>query len=248
MEPAAEISSGRDVTSGELFPGFPVSREDVVLDLGCGDKPASAPCTAFGPAIILADIDERRLRQGRDHVAALSPHRLAALVTDSSFVPLADASVSRFIVTEVFEHVASPERVMGELVRVGRPGALYLLSVPDASSENLQRPFAAPSYFAHPNHVRVFDRDTFDRLVTDAGLEIVNKTLEGFYWTMWWCLFWACQCDLIEADRHPLLANWARTWNMLMETERGPAIKQALDQVLPKSQTIIARKRNAVRA
>jgi len=208
----------------------------------------SAACAPLGPAIILADIDACRLRQGVDYVAALHPRSLAALVTDSSFLPLADASVSRIIVTEVFEHVMVPERVMGELVRVGHPGALYLLSVPDPSSENLQRPFAAPSYFAHPNHIRIFERDTFDRLVLDAGLEIVNKTLEGFYWTMWWCLFWACQCDLTEADRHPLLANWARTWNLLMETERGPVIKEALDQVLPKSQTIIARKPTGVGA
>ena len=236
------------MTTRELSPGFPVSAEDIVLDLGCGDKPISAFCAPLGAAIILADIDECRLRQGVDHVAALGPRHLAALVTDSTPLPLADASVSRIIATEVFEHVVAPERVMAELARVGMPGALYLLSAPDPTSENLQRPFAAPAYFEHPNHIRILERDTFDRLVTDAGLEIVHKTLDGFYWTMWWCLFWACQCDLTEADRHPLLANWARTWNLLMETERGPVIKEALDQVLPKSQTIIARKPTGVGA
>jgi hypothetical protein len=35
---------------------------------------------------------------------------------------------------------------------------------------------------------------------------------------------------------------------MLLATERGAVIKEALDQVLPKSQTIIARKRTDVRA
>jgi len=231
-----------------VSPEFPVSAKDVVLDLGCGDTPMSAFCARVGAAIILADIDECRLRQGFDHVAAMTPCRFAALVTDANPLPLADASVTRIIATEVFEHVAAPEQVMGELARVGVPDALYLLSAPDASSEHLQRPFAAPSYFEHPNHIRVLERDMFDRLVTDAGLEILKKTFEGFYWTMWWCLFWACECDLSEAPHHPLLASWSRTWDMLLATERGPVIKAALDKVLPKSQTIIARKRSAATA
>ncbi len=244
----AEDSGWEDAATQELSPGFPVSAKDVVLDLGCGDKPMSAFCAPFGAAIILADIDECRLRQGFDYVATMNPRNLAALMTDASPLPLADASVSRIIATEVFEHVGAPERVMRELVRVGLPGALYLLSAPDPASENLQRPFAAPSYFEHPNHIRIFERDAFARLITDAGLEIVHKTHEGFYWTMWWCLFWACQCDLTEARSHPLLASWTRTWDMLLATERGPVIRQALDQVLPKSQTVIARKRGAVSA
>jgi ubiquinone/menaquinone biosynthesis C-methylase UbiE len=248
MEKEAEFSGWKNALQAGLLPGFPVSAEDVVLDLGCGDEPMSAYCAPAGAAIILADIDEYRLRQAFDHVATLNPRSLAALVTDSSPLPLADASMSRIIATEVFEHVVAPERVMRELVRVGIPGALYLLSVPDPSSENLQRPFAAPAYFEHPNHIRIFERDAFDRLPIDAGLEIVHKKVDGFFLTMWWCLFWACQCDLKEAGRHPLLASWTRTWEMLLATERGPVIKEALDQVLPKRQTIIARKRSGVGA
>lgn len=239
----AQPSGCTTAKTGDFLAGFPVSAKDVVLDLGCGEKPISAFCAQSGAAIILADIDGCALRKGFARIATLNPRSLEALVTDSNPLPLADGSVSRIIVAELLEHVVAPERIMGEVVRVGLPGALYLLSVPDPTSENLQRPFAAPAHFEPPNHIRVFERDTFDRLVTDAGLEILHKKLDGFYWTMWCCLFWACQCDLREAGDHPLLLSWTRTWDMLLATERGPVIQEAFDQVLPRTQTIIARKR-----
>jgi hypothetical protein len=39
-----------------------------------------------------------------------------------------------------------------------------------------------------------------------------------------------------------LLESWARTWDMVLKMRDGPRIKKALDEALPKSQAIIARK------
>ena len=47
--------------------------------------------------------------------------------------------------------------LLREMVRVGAPGAKYLISVPDAASERFQQPFAHASYFAAPNHVRIIE-------------------------------------------------------------------------------------------
>ena len=41
---------------------------------------------------------------------------------------------------------------------------------------------------------------------------------------------------------HPVLDNWLRTWQSLLDQPNGIKIKHALDEVLPKSQVIIARK------
>ncbi len=117
----------------------------------------------------------------------------------------------------------------------------FLLTVPDALIESAQKKIAPSAHFEPPNHLRVLDRDEFRRLVLDAGLEIERQTTYGFYWSIWWCLFWACDHDL-EAPWHPALRRWTQAWGELMETPQGPRMKRLLDEFMPKSQAILARK------
>jgi hypothetical protein len=124
---------------------------------------------------------------------------------------------------------------------VAAPGAFLLLSVPGTASEHLQQALAPPGYFAPPNHVRIFQPGELAALVARHGLELASCTSHGFYWALWWALFWTCDCDL-ERPRHPLLRSWEKTWGLLLASRDGPRIKQALDDLLPKSQIIIARK------
>lgn len=48
--------------------------------------------------------------------------------------------------------------------------------------------------------------------------------------------------DRIQAPYPPLMESWAKTWQDLLAQPNGLAIKQMLDQFMPKSQVIIARK------
>ena len=72
----------------------------------------------------------------------------------------------------------------------------------------------------------------------------------GFYWSIWWAMYWASQDDesvqrpwLSEmSDPHPALQAWTEAWNELLKTPKGREIKAGLDRFMPKSQVIIARK------
>ena len=139
------------------------------------------------------------------------------------------------------EHVDSPENFLRELVRVGKPGALYLLSVPDAVSEQVQKKLAPPNHFEKPNHINVFSRQEFEKLILDSGLVIEKRAYYGFYWSIFWAFFWTCDQDL-SPPWHPLLESWAKTWELMLKMRDGPRIKKALDEAMPKSQAIIARK------
>ena len=51
------------------------------------------------------------------------------------------------------------------------PHLKYLITVPDPEIEKLQKKGLAPdAYFSKPNHIRIWERDAFAQLVTDAGL------------------------------------------------------------------------------
>lgn len=227
--------------SGELFQGFPVNADDTVLDIGCGDGPFALFCAERGAEVIFADIDPEKVAAVETLLKASPARAMTPLVTDANPLPLQDARASKIIAMEVLEHVADPAQFMRELVRVAKPGAQFLLTVPDPLGESVQKMLAPPSYFEHPNHIRVFAREEFEQLVTDAGLTIERTTSYGFYWSVWWCLFWACKQDL-SPPWHPLLESWNSTWKMLLAMPDGLRIKQALDATMPKSQAIIARK------
>ncbi|MES2819195.1 MAG: class I SAM-dependent methyltransferase [Pseudomonadota bacterium] len=227
--------------SGELFEGFPIDAADSVLDIGCGDGPFATFCAERGAEVIFADIDAEKVAAVEAMLKQSPARAVLPLVTDANPIPLPDARVNKVIAMEVLEHVQDPAQFMRELVRVAKPGAQFLITVPDPLGESVQKKLAPDAYFEHPNHIRVFQRDEFEQLILDAGLVIEKRADYGFYWSIWWFFFWACKQDL-SPPWHPLLESWTRTWNMLLSTPDGPRIKKALDEAMPKSQAIIARK------
>ena len=133
-----------------------------------------------------------------------------------------------------------PDSFMAELVRIGSPGALYLITVPGAAQEHIQEALAPPSYFQKPNHIRIFETEHFYALIERAGLVIEHRSAYGFFWSMWFAFFWQTEAPL--GASHPMLDAWAATWSQVLAGKDGLRIKAALDQVLPKAQVVVARK------
>jgi 2-polyprenyl-3-methyl-5-hydroxy-6-metoxy-1,4-benzoquinol methylase len=235
--------------SGELLTGFKITAEDVVLDVGCGDGAATLFAARCGAEVIFSDTDAEKIKQLEQRVKSTPTRATQALIGDTNPLPLPDARATRIIATEMLEHVDDPAQVLAELVRVGRPGALYLLSVPDPVGERVQQQIAPASHFKKPNHIHIFERETFATMITDAGLVVESRQSSGFYWTMWMCLYWANAAkqdnptlDQINPPYPTLLNEWANTWQQLMMMPRGAEVKSRLDSLMPKSQIIIARK------
>lgn len=239
--------------SDELFKGFSVSADDRVLDVGCGAGGATLFCANRGADVTFTDVVAEKIESLRQRVAQTPARRAEGLVVDSTRLPLADACMTRVISMEVLEHVDDPAAFLKELARVGEPGALYLLAVPDPVGEKIQQDFAPEYYFKAPNHIHIFGREQFAELVTGAGLEIVQRSSFGFFWTMWMFFYWVvaknakvelegASHDIVQPPYPPLLNDWAKLWQQLIKMPEAAPMKQALDQLLPKSQVIIARK------
>lgn len=236
----AVLSGWYNAGTGELATGFPVTATDIVVDVGCGDGGAAAFCARQGAHVILCDLDAERLGRTQERLRASGADRLEAHVADGHALPLADGAVSRIVCTEVLEHVEDPAAVVAELIRVGRPGALYLLTVPGAAQEHIQESLAPPSYFQRPNHVRIFEDGELAALVEACGLVIERRSAYGFFWALWFAFFWQTEVPL--GSSAPSLDMWASTWSQVLAGKDGHRIKAALDAVLPKAQVIIARK------
>lgn len=228
--------------TGELLEGFTIGADDSVLDIGCGSGGYTLFCGRQGAEIFVADINQDNIDIAVARLRETKARAVHPLVTDGDPIPLPDERLSKVIAMEVLEHVDDPAKFMRELVRVGRPGAQYLLAVPDAAGEHAQKNFAAASYFQKPNHIHIFEREQFDRLIEDAGLIIERRVNYGFYRTLWMYFFWASAQPNLSAPWHPLIEQWDKVWSMLLSLPQGGQVKKALDEVLPKSQVIIARK------
>ncbi|PRC93961.1 class I SAM-dependent methyltransferase [Solimicrobium silvestre] len=235
--------------SGELVAGFPIASNDVVLDVGCGDGAATLFAARCGAEVIFSDSNAEKIAKLSLIVKSVPARKWQALVCETDPLPLPDGRASRIIAMEMLEHVDDPAQVLAELVRVGQPGALYLLTVPDPVGEHVQQQIAPAVHFQKPNHIHIFERDHFAAMISNAGLKIENRQSSGFYWTMWMCLYWAsapqqqdATLDQIKQPYPPLLNEWANTWHQLMLTPDGNKVKEKLDSFMPKSQIIIARK------
>jgi ubiquinone/menaquinone biosynthesis C-methylase UbiE len=228
--------------TGELYPGFPIEARDIVLDIGCGDGDKAYFCAQRGAALIYTDADGEQVALARRRLTGSRARWLTPIVSDTNPLPLGDAIATKVIASEVMEHVDDPSVFLRELVRVGRPGALYLITVPDPVVENLQKKLAPAAHFEKPNHIRIIGRDEFARIVADSGLEVVYRGSHGFYWALWLLMFWTCKVDLSAASQHPVMQHWSSTWSALLDTEDGMRVKQAFDEFMPVSQYIVARK------
>lgn len=239
--------------SNELFKGFPITADDSVLDIGCGAGGATLFCANRGADVTFVDVTAQAIELLRAKVAQSPARKSEGFVSDGIPLPVTDASKSRVIAMEVLEHVEDPAAFLCELVRVGQPGALYLLSVPDSVGENMQKGFAPSYYFERPNHIHVFEREEFENLVSNAGLEIIHRDASGFFWTFWMFLYWTLaktagaelegeSLDVVRPPYPPLLNDWAKLWHQIIKIPEAAPMKKALDQLLPKSQVIIARK------
>lgn len=225
----------------ELYSGFPITADDVVLDAGCGDGGYAAFAGRQGAHVMFCDILPDKVAKTEAQLRQTSARAIEPIVMTSERFPLADATATRVICLEVLEHVDDPALFLSELVRIAKPGALFAISVPHPASEAIQK-VVAPEHFVHPFHVRVISPEALEEMARNAGLMIERHGAFGFYGAVQLALYRFIDVDHAQRHQHPIIKAWDETWRLALNAHDGPQIKAKLDQALPSSHVIIARK------
>jgi SAM-dependent methyltransferase len=235
-----------DAATGELASGVHVPASHTVVDVGCGDGAFIHFCARQGAEVVFIDRDEAALARTTAKIEASPARAHRGIRSDCDPIPLADNSGDLVICTEVLEHVPDPEKFLLELIRVTRPGGQLLITVPDSRSEQFVGATAPPQYFQEPNHIRIFTSEKFRELVLGTGLKIESQQFMGCFWSIYWPLSWlTCEpgsAGLPVDNPHPITDHWTRLWAAVQDHPQGHKIRGALNQLLPKSQSIVARK------
>jgi 2-polyprenyl-3-methyl-5-hydroxy-6-metoxy-1,4-benzoquinol methylase len=228
----------------EICPGVKIHPHHTVADIGCGGGGIVNFCIQRDAHIMFMDVDAEKVNTIEKRLLTRKQNKFDALIGDCTNIPIDDDRCDIVICTEVLEHVDDPVKVMQELARIGKPGAYYVLTVPDAAGESLMKATAPAAYFEKPNHIRIFERDEFQLLVENAGLEVTKRSFHGSYGSILWMMHWMTHStdEPMGPPWEPMSLHWSKVWAEILSHPNGKAIKSALDAAIPKCQVIVARK------
>ena len=136
----------------------------LLLDVGCGHRPYESLIHSEAPAVTRY--------VGFDLVGSTRyTLRRPDVYWDGRLLPLGPASVGGVLLTEVLEHCAHPEQVLGEVHRVLAPGGRLFLTVP----------FLWPLHDVPADEFR-YTPFAIQRLLCAAGFEqVVIRALGGWH-------------------------------------------------------------------
>lgn len=230
----------------EVYRGVHISKDDVVVDVGCGSGGPLQFLSTRGATVIAVDVSAEVIEIAKSAVESRGGV-VEFRVAHGQELPVPDDFATRVVCMEVLEHVDDPSFSLSEMYRIGKSGALYLLTVPDSNAERIIGAVGGSEFFEKPLHIRVIERIEFEDLVRNAGLEILSHDYSGFVSTirlalgiMRGTLDLNGRSTLDEEDA--VLLKWSRMWNELLDSPEGPEMKKALDFLVPRSQIIVARK------
>ncbi len=118
-----------------------------VLDVGCSQGIASILLAREGCEVVGIDVQQSRIEYANRDLEAESEEtrgRARFMVADGADLPFADGSFDTVLFGEVIEHLAVPDRVLGEIQRVLVPGGRLILTTPFGDSHH------------HSDHKQIF--------------------------------------------------------------------------------------------
>ena len=187
---------------------------DRVLDVGCGPGlDTSVAAGLVGPTGRVAGIDYdasmiREARAARAH-GADTDSRVSYLVADAAGLPYRDGTFDCCYCERVLQHTHHPDSVVGEMVRVTKPGGVIVIADTDWATLSIDAPDArverALVRFVGETLCNGYAGRQLRRLMTSAGLAEVKVEMWPLVWTDY-RLFRATSLSLLDMEARAVRA------------------------------------------
>ncbi|TYT74949.1 class I SAM-dependent methyltransferase [Desulfobotulus mexicanus] len=205
-----------------------------ILDIGSG--PGRHTAAAYGlekVTAIGADLCHRDLLSARER---LENHDMMGWhgggswglsTADITRLPFRNQAFDAVICSEVMEHIPNDKAAAAELVRVARPGADVVVSVPRFWPEKICWWLAKDYSHANQGHVRIYKKNELIRMLEAEGLEYRGcGYAHGLHSPFWWlkCLVGPTN------NQHPAVRLYHRflVWDIMEK----PALTRIMDRIL----------------
>ncbi len=180
-------AGGRHPVEAEIFNTY-LAAGIVLLDYGCGNGLRyGLKLSAMGIEYRGFDVSQTALAQARE--AGLQVDEIGA----KGELPLPDGVADAAICFEVLEHLLEPETALAAIHKALKPGAVALISVPNAAYWTQRLDFLLTGFFSpggspltarrrpwNDPHIRFFNRRMLRNLVKHCGFEVERELSEAF--------------------------------------------------------------------
>jgi 2-polyprenyl-3-methyl-5-hydroxy-6-metoxy-1,4-benzoquinol methylase len=146
-----------------------------VLDVGC----ATGDFIAAGAKhydMWGIDVSAHATAQAREQTPACAGQIFTGFVEDQRFEP---ASFDAIVMWDVIEHIWDPEPVCRELIRLIKPGGVFILSTPDIGAITARLMRSRWAFMTPPEHLSFFSSPSLAYLFEKLGLETVSSEANG---------------------------------------------------------------------
>jgi 2-polyprenyl-3-methyl-5-hydroxy-6-metoxy-1,4-benzoquinol methylase len=199
---AYEVKHSPHSSHGQLLTWLTAYPSSQVLDVGCSDGVFGALMRAMGHQVVGVDLVKHEgVGERLDGFVEADLNQGLPAEVGSGFEVV--------VAGDVLEHVIDPDALMADMVSRLAPGGSVLVSIPNFGHW-YPRLRSATGTFDYDQrgpldrgHVRFFTRRSFERLIRDAGLRIVERNTVG------------SPLDVLERGGSPLLGRAAAAFGSI---------------------------------
>ena len=170
-------SRWRDPVQRTSLAALDLTRDDVLLDLGCGTGAACRAASAVTRLVVGMDLSAEMISRAAELASGVENIRF--LIADSEQLPFDDGAFTAVLCSNSFHHYPDPSRAVREMARVLASDGRLVIG--DACADLLAARIAdAVLRRIEPGHVRLYRSSELGSFLQRAGLSrVMLRKLSG---------------------------------------------------------------------